>query len=126
MSCGHNQKNSGRQGIHDKPLGRTYREDGKVKNETLTNLSHLSAPILEVVKAGMSGQAVGVLSQDLACIRSLPHEHVAAVVGTMRSSVLIATAGISAHPEAEPLGGTDFPPAPLSGIETRSFPGAVA
>ena len=74
-------------------LRRTYREDGKVKNETLANLSHLPAPILEVVKAGMSGQAVGVLSQDLACIRSLPHGHVAAVVGTMRSSGLTALLG---------------------------------
>ena len=74
-------------------LRRTYREDGKVKNETLANLSHLPAPILEVVKAGMSGQAVGVLSQDLSCVRSLPHGHVAAVVGTMRSSGLTALLG---------------------------------
>ncbi len=74
-------------------LRRTYREAGKVKNETLANLSHLPAPILEVVKAGMSGQAVGVLSQDLACVRSLPHGHVAAVVGTMRASGLSALLG---------------------------------
>ncbi|WP_148274318.1 IS1634 family transposase [Leptospirillum ferriphilum] len=74
-------------------LRRTYREDGKVKNETLANLSHLPAPILEVVKAGMSGQAVGVLSQDLACVRSLPHGHVAAVVGTMRACGLTALLG---------------------------------
>ncbi len=47
-------------------LRRTYREDGKVKNETLANLSHFPPHILEVVKAGMAGQAVGVLSHDLA------------------------------------------------------------
>ena len=56
-------------------LRRTYRENGKVKNETLANLSHLPPHIIEVVKAGMSGQAVGVLSQDLACVRSLPQSH---------------------------------------------------
>jgi hypothetical protein len=74
-------------------LRRTYREDGKVKNETLANLSHLPSQILEVVKAGMAGQAVGVLSQDLACVRSLPHGHVAAVVGTMRATGLTALLG---------------------------------
>ena len=44
--------------------------------------------ILEVVKTGMAGQAVSVLSHDLACVHSLSHGHVAAVVGTMRSSGL--------------------------------------
>ncbi len=74
-------------------LRRTYRENGKVKNETLANLSHLPPHILEVVKAGMSGQAVGVLSQDMVCVRSLPHGHVAAVVGTMRATGLTALLG---------------------------------
>ena len=74
-------------------LRRTYREDGKVKNETLANLSHLPPHILEVVKAGMSGKPVGVLDQDLVCVRSLPHGHVAAVVGTMRASGLTALLG---------------------------------
>ena len=74
-------------------LRRTYRENGKVKNETLANLSHLPPHILEVVKAGLSGQAVGVLSQDMVCVRSLPHGHVAAVVGTMRASGLTALLG---------------------------------
>ncbi len=74
-------------------LRRTYREDGKVKNETLANLSHLPPHILEVVMAGMSGKAVGVLDQDLACVRSLPHGHVAAVVGTMRGAGLTALLG---------------------------------
>ncbi|MCL4485140.1 MAG: IS1634 family transposase [Nitrospirae bacterium] len=74
-------------------LRRTYRENGKVKNETLANLSHLPPHIIEVVKAGMSGQSVGVLSQDLACVRSLPHGHVAAVVGTMRATGLTVLLG---------------------------------
>ena len=74
-------------------LRRTYRENGKVKNETLANLSHLPTNILELVKAGMSGLPVGRLDQDLACVRSLPHGHVAAVVGTMRSSGLTALLG---------------------------------
>ena len=74
-------------------LRRTYRENGKVKNETLANLSHLPPHILEVVKAGMSGQPVGVLAQDLTCARSLPHGHVAAVVGTMRASGLTGLLG---------------------------------
>jgi len=69
-------------------LRRTYREDGKVKNETLANLSHLPAPLIELVKAGLSGTPVGILSREIEVARSLPHGHVAAVLGTMRSSGL--------------------------------------
>ncbi len=36
----------------------------------------------------MAGQAVSVLSHDLACVHSLSHGHVVAVVGTTGSSVL--------------------------------------
>ncbi len=74
-------------------LRRTYREDGKVKNETLANLSHLPAPLIELVKAGLSGEAVGVLSQQIEVARSLPHGHVAAVLGTLRNSGLTALLG---------------------------------
>ena len=43
-------------------LRRSYREDGKVKNETVGNISHLPDELVELVRAGLRGQPVGVLS----------------------------------------------------------------
>ena len=74
-------------------LRRTWREGGKVKNETLANLSHLPAPLIELVKAGLAGKAVGVLGEGISVVRTLPHGSVAAVVGTMRASGLSALLG---------------------------------
>jgi len=74
-------------------LRRTWREGGKVRNETLANLSHLPAPLIELVKAGLAGKAVGVLGEGISVVRTLPHGSVAAVVGTMRASGLSALLG---------------------------------
>jgi len=74
-------------------LRRTWREGGKVRNETLANLSHLPAPLIELVKAGLAGKAVGVLGEGISVARTLPHGSVAAVVGTMRASGLSALLG---------------------------------
>jgi len=68
-------------------LRRSYREDGKVKNETLGNLSALPDAAVEAVKAVLRGQplvAAGAPSEAVEVIRSLPHGHVAAVVATAR------------------------------------------
>ena len=37
-------------------LRRSYREDGKVKNETLANLSHLPAETIEVIRESLAGK----------------------------------------------------------------------
>src|SRR5674476_256298 len=37
-------------------LRRSYREDGKVKNETVANLSHLPADLVEMIRASLAGQ----------------------------------------------------------------------
>ena len=36
-------------------LRRSYRENGKVRNETLANLSHLPEEVLELVRRGLAG-----------------------------------------------------------------------
>ena len=36
-------------------LRRTYREDGKVKNETVGNLSHLPDPVIELIRRALRG-----------------------------------------------------------------------
>jgi hypothetical protein len=66
-------------------LRRTYREQGKVKHETLANLSALPGPAIEAVRACLAGKTVLVAGQDLQVTRSLPHGHVAAVVAQARA-----------------------------------------
>ena len=37
-------------------LRRSYREDGKVKNETLGNLAHLPEPLIEIIRRALQGE----------------------------------------------------------------------
>jgi len=60
-------------------LRRTYREGGKVKNETVANLSALPAHVIDLIDAGLKGQQLVPAGQALTITRSLPHGHVAAV-----------------------------------------------
>jgi hypothetical protein len=66
-------------------LRRSYREGGKVKHETLGNLSHLPAHVIELVKRGLAGEAFVPAGEAFRIERSLPHGHVAAVLGTART-----------------------------------------
>ena len=65
-------------------LRRSYREDGKVKNETVGNISHLPEELVELVRAGLRGEPVGVLSEAFAIERSLPAGHVLAALTMAR------------------------------------------
>lgn len=69
-------------------LRRSYREGGKVKNETVGNISHLPEELVEVVRAGLRGEPVGVLSTGIAIERSLPAGHVIAAVTMARRLAL--------------------------------------
>jgi hypothetical protein len=60
-------------------LRRTYRDGGKVKHETLANLSPLPGPAIDAVRASLAGQTLVVAGEGLEVTRSLPHGHVAAV-----------------------------------------------
>ena len=66
-------------------LRESYREGGKVKNRTLANLSHWPAEKVEALEAVLKGlpPAMG-LDRAFEVARSLPHGHVAAVLGTLR------------------------------------------
>ena len=65
-------------------LRRSYREGGKVKNETLGNLSHLPAEVIAGLRAMLAGRRLVDLDADFEILRSLPHGHVAAVLGVLR------------------------------------------
>src|SRR5271157_5388545 len=65
-------------------LRRTYREQGKVKHETVGNISHLPSEIIDIVRMALKGEVFSGVQQDLEIMRSLPHGHVAAVLGMIR------------------------------------------
>src|SRR5438270_13967576 len=65
-------------------LRRSYREGGKVKNETVGNISHLPEELVELIRAGLRGEPVGVLSDAFEIERSLPAGHVMAALQVVR------------------------------------------
>ena len=60
-------------------LRRSYRQDGKVKHETLANLSHLPAEAIELVRRTLKGETFVAAADAFQITRSLPHGHVALV-----------------------------------------------
>src|SRR5215831_11575340 len=60
-------------------LRRTYREAGKVKNETVANLSALPAHVIDLIDAGLKGVRLVPAGEAVTITRSVPHGHVAAV-----------------------------------------------
>jgi hypothetical protein len=67
-------------------LRESYREDGKVKNRTLANLSAWPEAKVEALARVLKGQPppAAPLDDAFEITRSLPHGHVAAVLGTAR------------------------------------------
>jgi len=66
-------------------LRRTYRDGGKVKNETVANLSALPDHVIDLIDAGLKGQQLVPASDAVTITRSLPHGHVAAVHAMART-----------------------------------------
>ena len=65
-------------------LRRTFREEGKVKHETLGNLSHLPPGVIDIVRRSLKGEDFVSVEDSFDCVRSLPHGHVVAALGTLR------------------------------------------
>ena len=66
-------------------LRRSYREGGKVKNETLANLSRLPRETIELVRRSLRGEHFLSVVDGFEIERSLPHGHVAAVLAMART-----------------------------------------
>ena len=67
-------------------LRKSYREDGKVKTRTLSNLSHWPEEKVEAPSAVLKGIAPKHSIEDsFPIVRSFPHRHVAAVLGKVKS-----------------------------------------
>jgi hypothetical protein len=74
-------------------LRRTYRDAGKVKNETVANLSALPDHVIDLIDAGLKGQQLVPAAGAVTITRSLPHGHVAAVHAMARELGLPALLG---------------------------------
>ena len=74
-------------------LRRTYREAGKVKNETVANLSVLPDHLIDLIDAGLKGAALVPAREAVTISRSVPHGHVAAVHAMARKLGLPALLG---------------------------------
>jgi hypothetical protein len=82
IKSSHTDKQGRRREYESRLLRRTYREDGKVKHETLANLSKLPDHMVDTVEAALRGEALAPAqgTPAVTVTRSLPHGHVAAAM----------------------------------------------
>jgi len=60
-------------------IRRTYRQDGKVKHETLGNISYLPQHAIEDLQASLKGKTMVDAAARMQILRSLPHGHLDAI-----------------------------------------------
>ena len=65
-------------------LRRSWREGGKVRNETVGNLSHLPEHVVELVRAALTGERFVSFDERFRIERSLPAGHVEALLALGR------------------------------------------
>src|SRR5882762_8601319 len=82
-------------------LRRSYREGDRVKNETLGNLSHLPAPVIDLVRRALRGETFVPVAERLEVLGSRPHGHVQAVRVAMQRLGLESLLGTRASPERD-------------------------
>ncbi|HEX3310449.1 MAG TPA: IS1634 family transposase, partial [Streptosporangiaceae bacterium] len=75
----HTDKQGRRRDYESRYLRRTYRDGGKVKHETLANLSGLAEQTVDAIEAALKGTPLVPAGRAVTIAGSLPHGHVAAV-----------------------------------------------
>jgi transposase len=65
-------------------LRRSYRENGKVRKETLANLSHLPPEVIELIRGALRGESYVPAGEAFEIERSLGAGHVMAALGMAR------------------------------------------
>src|SRR6266852_196995 len=65
-------------------LRRTYRDGDQVRHQTLGNLSHLPADLIETIRQRLRGESPGGAG-PFEIRRTFPHGHVAATLGTLKN-----------------------------------------
>src|SRR5271169_3406785 len=79
IRSGYTDKEGRRREYESRYLRRTYRDGGKVRHETLGNLSGLPETMIDSIEAVLKGAALVPADRAVTILRSLPHGHVAAV-----------------------------------------------
>ena len=82
-------------------LRRSFREDGKVKNETLGNLSHLPESLVEVIRRSLRGEIFAPVAESFQIERSSAHGHVQAVRVAMQRLGFDSLIASRASPERD-------------------------
>jgi hypothetical protein len=82
-------------------LRRSYREDGRVRNETLGNLSHLPSPLIEVIRRALRGEHFVAAGAQFEIVRARPHGQVQAVRRAMQRLGFEALLGARPCPERD-------------------------
>jgi Transposase DDE domain len=79
IRSGYTDKDGRRREYESAYLRRSYRDGGKVRHETLANLSGLPEQAVALIEAALKGAPLAAAGQAMTIARSLPHGHVAAV-----------------------------------------------
>ena len=79
-------------------LRRTFRDGGKVRHQTLGNLSHLPVEVVELVERSLRGERFVPAEATVELGRGRPHGHVAAVLAQATALGLPALLGPSGRP----------------------------
>src|SRR5258707_1569632 len=79
VRSGYTDKTGGRREYESSYLRRTYRDGGKVRHETLADLSGLPAGVVDAIEAALKGMPLVPAGEAVTITRSVPHGHVAAV-----------------------------------------------
>lgn len=66
-------------------LRQSYREGSSVKHRTLASLTALPETVIDAIERSLRGERLVPAGEALRIVRSLPHGHVAAVLGLVRS-----------------------------------------
>src|SRR5438477_3032845 len=94
----HVDKQGRRRDYESRYLRRTYRDGGKVRHETLANLSGLPEQAVDAIEAALKGTPLVPAGQAVTITGSLPHGHVAAVHAMARELGLPALLGPAGRP----------------------------
>jgi len=79
IRSGYTDKRGQRREYESRYLRHTYRDGGKVRHETLANLSGLPEAMIDSIEAALKGTTLVPADRAVTILRSLPHGHVAAV-----------------------------------------------
>ena len=79
IRSGYTDQHGHRREYESRYLRRTYRDGGRVRHETLANLSGLPEQVVDSIEAALKGTPLVPAGQAVTITASVPHGHVAAV-----------------------------------------------